>query len=203
VVSFLSAKDGTPTGQRYENPPISCMALSPKGTHLACGCENWLAIWDLAKDQNEPGQVFELATQTIHSVAFSSDGTRLACTTGGYSYGPAEVKVFEVKSSDSAGGGWNNVTEGPAALTIRGHDAEVFDMVYTGDGHRLITASDDQTLRLWEAKTGREVLTLRGHTGGLTAVAVSADQRRIASAGRDNRILIWDANPLRPASPPK
>ena len=48
------------------------------------------------------------------------------------------------------------------------------------DGTRVVTASDDQTARIWNAITGQPVATLPGHTGGVTAVSFSSDgsQRR-------------------------
>lgn len=55
------------------------------------------------------------------------------------------------------------------------------------DLHRLaggqrIVSGDDNTVKVWDARTGVELLTLKGHTGDVTSIAVSRDGQRIASA---------------------
>src|SRR5207253_411209 len=52
---------------------------------------------------------------------------------------------------------------------------------FSPDGNRIVSGSQDGTVKVWDAQTGQETLTLKGHTGGVTSVAVSADGRRIAS----------------------
>ena len=37
-------------------------------------------------------------------------------------------------------------------------------ITFSPDGKRIATASQDQTIKIWDAEDGREVLTLRGHT---------------------------------------
>jgi WD40 repeat protein/serine/threonine protein kinase len=187
TVKVLNAADGKPIGKPRDHPDaISCMAISPTGTHLACGCESMLAVWDLEKDEEMPGQFIMLETQTVHAVAFSPDGKRVACTTGGYSYGPSLVHIYDVQPTTL------DASMPVPQVTLRGHEQEVFDLTFTPDGLRVVTVSDDQTLRFWEARTGREILTLRGHGAKVSAVAVSPDKQRVASAGRDHRIFIWD-----------
>ena len=37
-------------------------------------------------------------------------------------------------------------------------------MAYSPDGKRIVTGSEDKTVKVWDAETGQEVLTLKGHT---------------------------------------
>ena len=46
----------------------------------------------------------------------------------------------------------------------------------------IVSASDDQTLKVWDARTGEERLTLRGHTGWVTGCAISPAGDFIVSA---------------------
>ena len=39
----------------------------------------------------------------------------------------------------------------------------VCSAAFSPDGKRVVTASDDNTARLWDAETGREIATLKGH----------------------------------------
>ena len=64
------------------------------------------------------------------------------------------------------------------------HLGSVTSVAFSPDGKRLVSASADQTVKVWDAATGSETLTLKGHTGGVFSVAFSPDGKRLASAAR-------------------
>ena len=74
----------------------------------------------------------------------------------------------------------------------KGHTGLVFDVAVSPDGSTLATASFDNTIKLWDIKTGKEKATLKGHTQPVYCVAFSPDGNLIASSGADNTIKIWD-----------
>lgn len=74
------------------------------------------------------------------------------------------------------------------------HDAEVRALAFSPDGSKLVTASNDQTVRLWDAKTGALLKTLEGHSYNVLAAMFSHDGSKIASAGWDGRAGLWSAS---------
>ncbi len=75
---------------------------------------------------------------------------------------------------------------------IRGHTDEVLDVAITPDGQKLVSASSDATVRVWDAKTGRVLRVLKGHEGPVRALAISPDGKRLLSGGADKILRLWD-----------
>ena len=64
---------------------------------------------------------------------------------------------------------------------------------FSPDGKRILTGSRDQTAKLWDAASGRELLTLKGHRGWVFKAAFSRDGQRIVTASGDGTAKIWEA----------
>ncbi|MEP4197267.1 MAG: hypothetical protein ABJL99_16715, partial [Aliishimia sp.] len=58
---------------------------------------------------------------------------------------------------------------------------------------RIVSGSNDNTLRIWDARSGDQLQVLRGHEGLVTSVAFSPDGRRIVSGSFEKTLRIWDA----------
>ena len=65
-------------------------------------------------------------------------------------------------------------------------------MAVTPDGRHAISASSDNTLKVWDWATGELVRTLEGHTDEVNGVAVTPDGRYAISASSDNTLKVWD-----------
>ncbi len=65
-------------------------------------------------------------------------------------------------------------------------------MAVTSDGARVISASYDKTLKIWDLKTGEQIRILKGLTGRINAVAVTPDGTRVISASYDRTLKVWD-----------
>jgi WD40 repeat protein len=74
-----------------------------------------------------------------------------------------------------------------------GHTDTVESAAFSPDGSRVVTASDDHTARIWDAKTGAALITLSGHTNWVHSAVFSPDGTRIVTASADKTARIWDA----------
>ncbi|WP_437516751.1 TIR domain-containing protein [Sorangium sp. So ce1099] len=76
--------------------------------------------------------------------------------------------------------------------TLHGHSGGVRACALSPDGQRIVSASDDTTLKVWDLATGKLLSTLEGHSDWVTACALSPDGQRIVSASVDKTLKVWD-----------
>src|SRR5262249_11575319 len=84
------------------------------------------------------------------------------------------------------------------------HDPVACSVAFSPDGQRLLSGGEDKLVKVWDAKTGKQILSLAGQTAGVQSVAFSPDGKHLASASghydeKDNWRLapgeakVWDA----------
>ncbi len=88
---------------------------------------------------------------------------------------------------------WTTAQENGGCLRIlSGHTDWVYAVAITSDGQRVVSASGDGTLKVWDLESGRELHTLGGHRGEVRDVAVTAAGRQAISASADGTLKVWD-----------
>ncbi|MEM7031227.1 MAG: hypothetical protein AAF629_16815 [Chloroflexota bacterium] len=77
--------------------------------------------------------------------------------------------------------------------TFVGHFNEVNNAIWNVDEQRILTASRDRTVRVWDAESGKELLQLVGPVGFVSQAIWNSDGSRILTAGEDGTARVWDA----------
>lgn len=77
--------------------------------------------------------------------------------------------------------------------TLEGHTDVVQSAKYSPAGNAIVTGSNDNTAKIWDAHTGKEIATLSGHNDWITSAVYSPAGDRIATSSKDSTIKVWDA----------
>jgi len=62
----------------------------------------------------------------------------------------------------------------------------------TKDGKRLISASFDKTIKVWNLEKRKEVFTLTGHGDSVNSIVAIPNSNLVISASSDNTLKLWD-----------
>ncbi|KAJ5223161.1 uncharacterized protein N7469_009401 [Penicillium citrinum] len=78
--------------------------------------------------------------------------------------------------------------------TLEEHSGPVNSVVFSHDSKLLASASDDSTVKVWDASSGHCLQTLEEHSGPVNSVVFSHDYRLLASASDDSSVKVWDVS---------
>src|SRR5260370_115870 len=106
----------------------------------------------------------------------------------------AALLVLGPQGSYRAGGQQPAVVKHQPQLVAQlGHSSVVNSVSLSGDGKWPVTASLDETARLWEVAQGREVRAFRGHANVVSSVCLSGDGKWLATGSWDKTARLWEA----------
>jgi WD40 repeat protein len=180
------------------------------------GADGMVHVWDMTTGL-EVGQMFS-TMQNVMFAEFSTDGERLFAigdshevnvfdlsealiripiTTHGYVTNPVwspdggKFTFGQLTPPDYPMMIWDS-SSGEELMKISGHKDLITHIDWSPSGDRLVTASDDTTVRIWDATTGEQMLLFNGHEDRLWCVKWSPDGSQIASGSYDGNVIIWD-----------
>ena len=154
------------------------IAISPDDRLIAVG-DRAVAVYIMEGRQvNDSIEVDE----AVWSMAFSPHRKKLACAI--YD----DIRVYDVDTC--------TLVLGP----LLGHQHWVEDVLWSRDGSRLFSGSEDRTIRCWNSDTGEQIgHPWTGHTRSICSLSLSPDGSILASASYDETVHFWDAttgNPI-------
>lgn len=186
---MIKVWDATST-ERFSRPQhaesVTQLALTPDAAHLVSGAWNGtMTLWRTAS--GEPERHCAEHNGPVQAVAISLDGKWLASGSQ-----DGIIHVYALASGELVHvlqGHRNRPSKLSPHITM---PAEILALAITPDGKRLVSASGDSTLIVWELASGRALWTLRGHESGVNRLILSSDGHRAVSSGYDRTLRVWN-----------
>ena len=144
-------------------------------------------MWDAKTGQHQA--TYTGHTDTIHSVAFSPNDITIV---GGSWDGKVHlwnVKTGQYKRLQIENDSQSSTVNNRGYITRRDY---VTSVIYSPDGTQIASAIDENTVRLWDVATGKQINSFIGHTDLIHSIAFSPDGTTIASVSRDKTVRLWD-----------
>jgi WD40 repeat protein len=147
-------------------------AFSPCGKTLATVSERGLMLFDVATGELSHRRDEDL-TQTVHFLAYHPGGRQLAFGSG------TKVVVFNTRSREQV-------------AEVRQKRKHILSGAFTADGRWFLTASNEETVKCWDAGTWTLKREYAWEVGGLRSVAVAPDGMTAAVGGDKATIVLFD-----------
>jgi RNA polymerase sigma factor (sigma-70 family) len=162
----------------------NCVTVSPDDKLLAMGCgDGNVRLFDWT---GKEVRIVDWRVDRARSLSFSRDGKLLSSIADG---GTIHI---------------NDVATGQPRGVCVGHQERLNSTICTPDGKTIITGAWDGTVRVWDAKTGKELRCIDMPRKAqdkssapspvtVSHVAVSTDSKQIAAVRSDETAVVWDA----------
>ncbi|MES2921436.1 MAG: WD40 repeat domain-containing serine/threonine-protein kinase, partial [Verrucomicrobiota bacterium] len=158
----------------FEGPKVRCVSV-PEAQ----------LIWEVPIGRIEDSEIDSGTDIGFTAMDLSPDGRTLVVGTG---YSDHSIRVLDAST-------------GEMMKKLAGHTGWPCELTFSKDGRVLASASEDQTIGLWNASTWKKLAEpLRGHTHEVQAVSFTRDARLLASGSKDGQVLLWSTHAPRPAN---
>jgi WD40 repeat protein len=195
TVGLAFVDDGSSLAAMHENgsivlhklPPSNChrrIDLGGKASAFTSGRDRWFIgdganvhVWDVRAES----RIRTLAGRgdAVSALALSADERCLAV---GYDDGNVELLAAD-------GSGRPMLLAGHREQPTRNN---VSALIFTHDDARLVSTSWDETVRIWERASGRQLGKLTGHSMAIYGLALVPGTDLALTTSKDSTMRVWD-----------
>lgn len=143
---------------------------------------------DVLPSQDNIRPYLAMAEKELYSAFMGLRKLAVLLTNGEIRFAP-DGKSFAVNAFDKLEM-WSSQTH--ARLWAAEGTDRFAPSAFSPDGSTVVTAFQDDSIRLLDTRTGKELHSFIGYTGRVTYLAFSRDGSRIASASTDKTARIWN-----------
>ncbi|KAF8750268.1 WD40 repeat-like protein [Rhizoctonia solani] len=215
-----SLHNGTATHSppKVHNGWVTSIGFSPLGDKLvtgswivaSCSSDGTVKMWNPLHSALSHTPRWKAPTKAVLSVAISPDGSRIAAAGG-----DRAIYMFNARDGTAAVEPLVAHTDWIRSIAfspngsyysgpLRGHQGWVLSISFSPDDKRIVSASHDKTIRMWDVGDG--TLTAIDLVGtreeGVCCATFSPDGGHIVSGCEDGKICMWDLHSLSLVSDP-
>jgi WD40 repeat protein len=186
-VATGEARHSSKKGTGHTGAVLAVVLASDGKLVASAGADQSIVLWKLgdgAKGLAEPAMMLKGHKKEVTSLVFTPDGKTLIS-------GSADNSVILWNVEDGA------KDFGKERRTLTGHTDRVRCLALQGRKEQIIlaTGSDDHTIILWDADTGKRAVTLRGHTGPVTSMGFW--KAYLVSGSMDRTLQTWNIDEVK------
>lgn len=156
--------------------PVVCLTGHSRGVNDICWSPTTPEIIATASDDK---------TLRIFDVTRSSNESVLGSIPSPTATNPRMSPTTNVGPS-------NHMAGGDTLVEFKGHSNFCFSVKFSPQGNLLVSGSFDETVKVWDVRSGECVVTLPAHSDPVTGVDFNRDGTCIVSSSHDGLIRIWD-----------
>lgn len=151
---------------------VRAVAILPDGkSAVSAGADGEIHRWDIASGRG----VAELAPHSCEVLSLATIPNEPQSLVSGDAKG--FIRIWDLRDA--------------SYREFKAHSGEVRALRVTSNGARLISASADRRVRLWDIQSGSLLETLHGGGPTFRAVVASADLTSVYAAASDGTIKVW------------
>ena len=192
---LCEVRDGSPLFSVPQSDlSVTAVAFSPDGERVLSaqvGGKDFDHDWSVTeRDARDGALLWSTAEHDswAHlptSVVYSPDAKVIATSFENNNKSECEVRLWDSRSRSEV-------------ARLHGHEGDIYSVAFRPDGKRVVTASEDRTLRIWDVARGAELHRIDVPQAQWLPIRAiwSPDGRYLISASFDKTVRVWDAKRL-------
>ncbi|KAL6816933.1 WD40-repeat-containing domain protein [Trichoderma camerunense] len=165
---------------------ITAFAFSPDSQTLASASEDgMIRLWDVTTGTHR--QTLKGHSERVTEIFFAPDGRLITTASNDHT-----IRLWDATTGSLQ---QTLVGEGSLFTEVNMEDdglPRIDAVVFSPDGHLAASILTNNTIRIWDTRTGASQQTLKDYNGLVTAVKFSSNNRLIALLLNDGSVQLWD-----------